>query len=173
MRFDFFRRLLRSPGYGCFWAMPASAFAAGRRPPGVLRWLLRSFAWPLLTVFVACAPMPPAMDTRAAAGESRQGSERIYITDRRGERFDITHAVQNYGMSRHGFEYGIGKNAMRPLDHPEMIAPGEPAYPGAWDTIPVIGTEIEGDVRSYPIRPLARHEIVNETIGETPFAVAY
>ena len=54
-----------------------------------------------------------------------------------------------------------------------MIAPGELAYPNARDDAWIIGAEIDGDVRSYPIRPLARHEIVNETIGQTQAAVAY
>lgn len=103
----------------------------------------------------------------------RTSGERIYLIDRRGDRFDITHAVERYGMRREGFEYGIGRHAIPPLDHPQMIAPDEVDYPAAEGWQEVIGTQLEGDARSYPIESLVRHEIVNETIGHTQAAVAY
>ena len=121
----------------------------------------------------SCTQIPPSMEERKDSSSTDQGPGPIYLTDRNGERFDITYAVKKYGMSRNGFEHGIGKNTIRPLDHPGMIAPGEMAYPNARDDAWIIGAEIDGDVRSYPIRPLARHEIVNETIGQTQAAVAY
>jgi hypothetical protein len=130
-------------------------------------------AWPLFLLYIGCTPIPPSMESPGSAGRTSQRSGHIYITDRYGERFDITHAVEKYGMSRHGFEHGIGKNTIHPLDHPNMIGPGKPDYPNARDDTRVIGTEIDGDVRSYPIPLLARHEIVNETIGGTAAAVAY
>lgn len=103
----------------------------------------------------------------------RTSGGRIYLIDRRGEQFDITHAVERYGMRREGFEYGIGRHAIPPLDHPQMIAPGEVDYPATEGWQEVIGTQVEGDARSYPIESLVRHEIANETIGHTQAAVAY
>ena len=123
----------------------------------------------LLVLYTGCTPLQPVPGEPGAG----QSPGRIYITDRRGEQFDITHAVNHYGMSRHGFEYGIGKNAIRPLNHPGMIGPGQMYYPSPRDIHQFIGTEIDGDVRSYPITPLVRHEVVNETIGATQAAVAY
>ena len=38
---------------------------------------------------------------------------------------------------------------------------------------PVIGLEIEGDARAYPLRILIWHEIVNDTVGGRPVAVTY
>ncbi len=99
--------------------------------------------------------------------------KRIYITDRRGERFDVTHAVEAYGMSRRGFEYGIGKHTIKPINSPNMIVAGQPAFPAAWDDSRIIGLQIEGEDRGYPIRLLRRHEIVNEVVGQTHAAVAY
>ncbi len=134
--------------------------------------LLIQLAW-LALLNGSCSQMPPSMEERKDFSSTDQDPGSIYLTDRNGERFDITYAVKKYGMSRRDFDHGIGKNAIRPLDHPAMIAPGEWNYPKARDDAWIIGAEIDGDVRSYPIRPLAHHEIVNETIGQTQAAVAY
>ncbi|MBI1995980.1 MAG: DUF3179 domain-containing protein [Deltaproteobacteria bacterium] len=37
----------------------------------------------------------------------------------------------------------------------------------------VIGVEIGGDSRAYPVAILSRHEIVNDKIGGIPFAVTW
>lgn len=40
-------------------------------------------------------------------------------------------------------------------------------------TEPVIGLEINGDARAYPLRVLMWHEIVNDVVGGVPVAVTY
>ena len=125
-----------------------------------------------VALLTACAPLAP-LPAPSSAGVGKSEGKRIFITDRFGDRFDITYAVEKYGMSRYGFEYGIGKNTIRPINQPSMIGREDDGFPWTGDNSPVIGTVIEGDVRSYPIRPLASHEIVNEIIGGTPAAVAY
>ena len=122
-------------------------------------------------VLFACGPLPPG-NTEPA----RLGGGPIFITDRHGERFDITHAVEKYGMAPSGFEFGIGKNSIPPINHPEMIRSHEPDYPNLrsrQSKEQIIGASFEGDARSYSIRQIVRHEIVNETIGYTEAAVAY
>ncbi len=108
-------------------------------------------------------------------GEEPQ--RQVHITDRYGERFDITHAVERYHMHRRGFEFGIGKNTIRPLNQPGMLTEedrGYPAYGSVWNRGPdVIGAVIEGEARSYPVDRLVRHEIVNESVGATEAAVTY
>ena len=37
----------------------------------------------------------------------------------------------------------------------------------------VVGVEIGGDSRAYPVAILSRHEIVNDKIGGIPFAVTW
>lgn len=37
----------------------------------------------------------------------------------------------------------------------------------------VLGVELNGEARAYPIGMLARHEIVNDTVGGQPIAVTY
>jgi hypothetical protein len=104
-------------------------------------------------------------------------TRRIHITDRYGERFDITHAVEHYNMSRRGFEFGIGKNTIRPLSQPRMLTSNDRGYPATgsvWNRGPdVIGLVVDGEARSYPVDRLVRHEVVNEIVGATEAAVAY
>ncbi|MBT4496910.1 MAG: DUF3179 domain-containing protein [Gemmatimonadetes bacterium] len=121
----------------------------------------------LVLLLSGCAPL--------SSGQVQTGSqeERIYITDRRGERFDITHAVRHYGMRPEGFEYGLGKGAIPALDHPGMSRPGDSRFPSPGESHQIIGLVAEGDARSYPLRYLRAHEVVNETIGHTQAAVAY
>jgi hypothetical protein len=57
----------------------------------------------------------------------------------------------------------IDAPAFRPIAEVKDIAPNEP----------VIGLEIAGDARAYPLRILIWHEIVNDVIGGTPVAVTY
>lgn len=119
----------------------------------------------------AAAPSPEGSRTRDAV-TGRRGAP-VVITDRRGERWDISHAVERYGLSRYGFEFGIGRNAIPPINEPDMSKRGDRDHPSKSAAHEVIGFSTEGEVRSYPIRPLNRHEIVNESIGNVQAAVAY
>lgn len=117
---------------------------------------------------LACASGPPATDVRPGATERR-----VVITDRRGERWDIGHAVEHYGLSRYGFEFGIGRHAIPPLNNPAMSESGDADHPADAAMHEVIGFSGAGETRGYPIRSLSRHEIVNESIGNIQAAVAY
>jgi hypothetical protein len=37
----------------------------------------------------------------------------------------------------------------------------------------VVGVELSGDSRAYPVATLSRHEIVNDTVGGQPIAVTW
>ena len=41
-------------------------------------------------------------------GTALRSEHPIFITDRYGDRFDVTHAIRHYGMRASGFEFGIG-----------------------------------------------------------------
>jgi hypothetical protein len=97
----------------------------------------------------------------------------IYLVDRTGKHWDITHAVKYYGMDPQNFRYGLGPNAIQPINLPDMISPGEPGYPADGSTMRIIGTEINGDARAYPTGILSGHEVVNEFIGGEYAAVIY
>lgn len=67
---------------------------------------------------------------------------------------------------------GVGVDGIPPLELPRFITPDQAA-----DWIrprdEVIGVEINGDARAYPIRIIAWHEMVNDTIGGVPVSLAY
>ncbi len=62
------------------------------------------------------------------AGNPGSG-DKIYITDRTGKKWNVTHATENYGFETGNFQYGLGPFAITPINNPEMISPGEPGSP--------------------------------------------
>lgn len=97
----------------------------------------------------------------------------IFITDQTGKKWDITHAVKNYDLYPENFRHGLGPNAIRPINNPQMISPGESGYPSDGSTEPVIGLEINGDARAYSVSVLAGTEVANDVVGGVPVAVNY
>ena len=67
---------------------------------------------------------------------------------------------------------GVRVDGIPPLEFPTQVLPEEAAQ---WinDTDVVVGVEIDGDARAYPIRIIAWHEMVNDTIGGVPVSLAY
>ena len=67
---------------------------------------------------------------------------------------------------------GVRVDGIPPLEFPTQLFPDEAAE---WinDTDIVVGVEIDGDARAYPIRIIAWHEMVNDTIGGVPVSLAY
>ena len=67
---------------------------------------------------------------------------------------------------------GVRVDGIPPLEFPTQVLPDEAAE---WinDTDVVVGVEIDGDARAYPIRIIAWHEMVNDTIGGVPVSLAY
>ena len=66
---------------------------------------------------------------------------------------------------------GVRVDGIPPLDNPTMIPAGEADY--LLDDDLVFGVEIEGDARAYPLRILGWHEMMNDTVGGRPVALAY
>ncbi len=66
---------------------------------------------------------------------------------------------------------GPPKDGIPSIDNPKFIALKEMSSLSG--TEPVIGLEINGDARAYPLRVLIWHEIVNDRVGGTPVTVTY
>ena len=66
---------------------------------------------------------------------------------------------------------GVWRDGIPPLDRPKMIRAREATYLGADDI--VFGVAIDGDVRAYPKRILAWHEMVKDTIAGRPLNGVY
>lgn len=98
---------------------------------------------------------------------------KIYVVDQTDKAWDITHAVQEYGFDPDGFEFGLGPNGIKPILSPQFICRGEPGYPSNDNNIIVIGTELEGEARAYPLTIMRRHEVANDAFGEVHVAVGY
>jgi len=66
---------------------------------------------------------------------------------------------------------GPPKDGIPSIDAPRFVPVAEMRALSA--TEPVIGLEIDGDARAYPLRILTWHEIVNDAVGGVPVAVTY
>ncbi len=97
----------------------------------------------------------------------------IFITDRRGEKWNITHAVENYGFIASRFQHGLGKDKIRPINDPDFLFPGDDGYPSSGSSFQVIGTVINQAARSYDLGDLFFHEIVNDTFGDTHVTIGF
>ena len=66
----------------------------------------------------------------------------------------------------------LGKDAIPAIREPEFVTASDAE---AWMNAdePIIGVELDGDVRAYPTAMLSRHEIVNDTVGGAPIAVTW
>lgn len=95
-------------------------------------------------------------------------SEGFFITDQKGEKWDVTQAV-SLGFDPNGFQFGIGRNAIVPLGPEALKAPPE--------TLPssdrVIGISQGDQAHAYRVRRLNMHEVANTTLGDTAIAAAY
>ena len=97
----------------------------------------------------------------------------IVITDRTGKVWDISHAVSRYDFAPEGFQFGLGPFAIQPILDPEFAGPGDADYPDSEDNVEVLGVELEGESRAYPMTVMSRHEVVDDMFGDVPVAVAY
>ncbi len=81
-------------------------------------------------------------------------------------------------FTQHSIDYaeildgGPPRDGIPSIDRPQFEPIGA-AETWLSDRSPVIGLELGGDARAYPLAILIRHEIVNDRIGEVPVAVTY
>lgn len=115
----------------------------------------------LLAVAVAFAMGP----NPAVTGEN---DGKVYITDRTGEKWDISQAV-NIGFSAKRFQHGIGRWAFKTLDDSHLSDDTK----GAPGRLRVIGVAGETENQAYSVRKLSWHEIANTNIDGKPIAVGY
>ena len=66
----------------------------------------------------------------------------------------------------------LPRDGIRAITDPDFV-PAAEASQWMRDREQVIGLEIGGEVKAYPINVLSRHEIVNDVVGGTPVAVTW
>jgi len=97
----------------------------------------------------------------------------IIIEDITGLQWNITHAVTTYGMVVENWGHGIGPDAIKPINDPLFLSPGDQGYPSSTQMTQVLGVDIGGDARAYPISTMSWHEVVNDWFGDEALAVIY
>ncbi|SCY58613.1 DUF3179 domain-containing (seleno)protein [Desulfoluna spongiiphila] len=102
-----------------------------------------------------------------AAPVERNG-DRVWIVDRMGERWEVTDA-EKLGFEPERFQYGIGRDAIVPLDEGAFSR----APSGLWGGTRVIGFGAEDDARAVSVDILTRHEILNTALAGASVAAAY
>ena len=126
-----------------------------------------------IIVFTACSQDPSSPDANFEPKGIIHEDARIFIVDRTGKRWDVTHAKKRYAMEPSKFQFGLGPNAIRSILTPKMLSPGDSGYPANEADFLVLGTTLHDRTRSYSIIDLTRHEIADEKFGNLHVAVAY
>ena len=133
---------------------------------------------PLFLLILSCRETGTSSNiqgTTVIVDTDSSDSSRIFIEDRTGKKWDVTHAVRFYKFKADGFQFGSGPFAIKPILNPIMLSPGDTGYPAPDATIPnqVIGTTINGDTRAYPLDYLDLREIANDSFKDTHVAVGF
>ena len=66
---------------------------------------------------------------------------------------------------------GPPPDGIPPIDEPRFLRADDVTFLA--DDEPVLAFEVDGDARAYPVQILIWHEIVNDTVGDTPVAITY
>jgi len=98
---------------------------------------------------------------------------KIFIVDDTGERWDITHAVNEYGFDTEQFFFGLGKDFIKPYLNPQFFVPGDAFYPRPDEGFISVGYKVGQDTRAYSLAVLKNTEVVDDDVGGNRVAVCY
>ncbi len=131
--------------------------------------------------YVACAGQADQADQAEAIPNlhdkpivERDGRRLLWAGEGDGgnvEWFDMTDST----IDPHRFQFGIGKDTIPSIDSPELVAFDDPrvAARGITRDTKVLGVEIDGIARAYPVDLMSMHEVVNDDFGGTAYAVLW
>jgi hypothetical protein len=108
---------------------------------------------------IGAAPQPAAAQSGSSTGAASDGLL---------SPFNTADLQVEPGRLRSG---GPPKDGIPSLTNPKTVPVGEADFLDPGDR--VIGVEITGQARAYPLRILNHHEIVNDRLADTPIAVIY
>lgn len=100
-------------------------------------------------------------------------NNRIFIVDKTDKKWDVTHAVNEYGFDLGQFEFGSGPFAIQPILDPKMLNRGDPGYPGQNEEFLVLGVKINDEARAYPLDLLFSHEVADDRFDSLYVAAAF
>ncbi len=99
--------------------------------------------------------------------------DRIFIFDQNDKAWDVSHAVNAYGMAAEEFQLGVGIDVHMPIVRAEFAKPGDGDFPPFNAPFQVIGFQEGGEARAYSTAVLWYHEVANDTKGQLRFAAVY
>ena len=109
-----------------------------------------------------------ALGVVLASQVTRVGHENPAIEGRNpGSLYNPVHAGEELPD---GFRNVLSRDAILPIYDPQFVSASEVRWD---DRSLVIGLEIDGDARVYPVSFLNRREIVNDHVGKTPVLVTW
>jgi len=87
------------------------------------------------------------------------------------EWFDMTDSL----IDPFRFQFGIGKDTIDSIDDPVFVPFDDPRLGERRITreTQILGVEIDGIARAYPVEVMSMHEVVNDEFGGRPFAVLW
>ena len=106
-------------------------------------------------VFIATLLLRSGSDTLTVEAI---GLDRIYNPAQSGENLP------------NGFRELLPRDAILPIYDPRFVSAAECPW---HDDALVVGLEVDGDARAYPVSFLNRREIVNDHVGKTPVLVTW
>ena len=83
----------------------------------------------------------------------------------------VIHKLKFLSINKNFVKEGEGKNEIPALNNPAFLPATEIDFLA--DTSLVLGLQIDGEIRAYPLNILHWHEIVNDEIGTMPVAITY
>jgi hypothetical protein len=96
------------------------------------------------------------------------GEGKITISDINDREWDITHAVNNYGMIKENFHFGVGFGTIASIDNPKILSKNDFQFPHADSSFAIFGADVDLNKRAYSRTELIKHEILNDTILTRP-----
>ena len=136
---------------------------------------MRNYAVFLIVLsIILCSSMGcEVIESKEEQAEVIRTGDQIFIKDKTGKNWEVTHAVNNYGFDPDRFRAGLGPFAIPPIINPKMLNRGDFGFPKNDETFLIIGTTLNGDTRAYSLDALSSHEVADERIDSTYVAVAY
>ncbi len=105
------------------------------------------------------------------AGATAAFGQRSYDVDILSETFGFDESTQK-SVALRDLHQGCGaRDCIPSIDNPQYVSAQDATH--VQDDDIVIALAWRGEYRAYPTRILDRHEIVNDTIAETPIAITY
>lgn len=122
-------------------------------------------------VSALCLVMLSLTTLAACAAETSASSTRLSFETADWPGTDFSLATIDLSQIMSG---GVGKDVIPPIDSPRFVTLTDYLGINGIDPLePVVGVEINGQFRAYPLRVMIWHEIVNDVLAGVPIAVTY